>query len=167
MSSRRSRKRRQVDRHDVEPVVQIFAKPLGLDLVHQVAVAGGDHAGIDANGLRVADPFELSFLQHAQQLDLQLGRGGVDFVEEHRAGVGRLEAAGAVLDRAGERPADVAEQFAFQQAFASAPQLTRTNGPLPRGLSWWMALAISSLPVPVSPSSSTEALDRATRRVRV
>ena len=34
---------------------------------------------------------------------------------------------------------------------ASAPQLTRTNGPLPRGLSRWIALAISSLPVPVSP----------------
>jgi len=49
----------------------------------------------------------------------------------------------------------------------SAPQFTRTKGPLPRGLNWWMALAISSLPVPVSPSNSTEALERATRRVRV
>ena len=48
---------------------------------------------------------------------------------------------------------------------ASAPQLTRMNGPLPRGLSRWIALAINSLPVPVSPSSSTEAFDRATCRV--
>ncbi len=48
---------------------------------------------------------------------------------------------------------------------AKAPQLTRTNGPLPRGLSWWIALATSSLPVPVSPRRRTEALERATCRV--
>ena len=46
-----------------------------------------------------------------------------------------------------------------------APQLTRTKGPLARGLRRWIAVAISSLPVPVSPSSSTEALERATCRV--
>ena len=46
-----------------------------------------------------------------------------------------------------------------------APQLTRTNGPLPRGESWWIAFATSSLPVPVSPMSSTDAFDAATRRV--
>ena len=110
--------RRQVDRHHVQPVVQILAEPLGLDLGQQVAIAGGDDARIDADGLRIADALELALLQHAQQLDLQLGRGGVDFVEKDRAGVGRLEAAGAIVDRAGERAAHVAEQFAFQQAFA-------------------------------------------------
>jgi hypothetical protein len=47
----------------------------------------------------------------------------------------------------------------------SAPQLTRTKGPVPRLDSSWIALAISSLPVPVSPSRSTEAFDAATRRV--
>ena len=47
-----------------------------------------------------------------------MGRGGVDLVEKDRAGVGRFEAAGAVVDRAGERAADVAEQLAFQQALA-------------------------------------------------
>ena len=46
-----------------------------------------------------------------------------------------------------------------------APQLTRTNGPLPRGDSSWIALAINSFPVPVSPTSNTEAFDTATRRV--
>ena len=47
----------------------------------------------------------------------------------------------------------------------SAPQFTRTKGPLPRGESSWIALAMSSLPVPVSPMSNTEAFDAATRRV--
>ena len=34
-------------------------------------------------------------------------------------------------------------------------QLTATNGPSRRALSWWIARATSSLPVPVSPSMST------------
>ena len=46
-----------------------------------------------------------------------------------------------------------------------APQLTRTNGRSRRSLSVWTAWAISSLPVPVSPNSSTDALERATWRV--
>ena len=110
--------RRQVNRHHVQPVVQVLAEVVLVDLLQQVAVAGGDDARVDADRLRVADALELALLQHAQQLDLQLGRGGVDLVEENRAGVGRLEAAGAVVDRAGERAANVAEQLAFQQAFA-------------------------------------------------
>ena len=46
----------------------------------------------------------------------------------------------------------------------SAAQATLTNGLLRRGLFWWMAWANSSLPVPLSPSSSTDALDGATCR---
>ena len=46
---------------------------------------------------------------------MQLRRGGVDLVEEDGAGVGGLEAAGAVVDGPGERPADVAEELAFQE----------------------------------------------------
>ena len=75
-------------------------------------------ARVDADRLRVADALELALLQHAQQLDLQLRRRGIDFVEEDRAGVGGFETAGAIGHRSGERTADVAEQFAFQQAFA-------------------------------------------------
>ena len=110
--------RRQVERHDVEPVVKVFAEAAGGGFGQEVAVAGGDDTGVDADGCRVADAFELAFLQGAEQLHLQVGRGGVDFVEEDAAGVGGFEAAGAVVDRAGERAADVAEELAFEQAFA-------------------------------------------------
>ena len=115
--------RRQIDRHHVQAIVEVFAEPPGLGLFQQVAVAGGDHAGVDADGLRVAYPLELVLLQHAQQLDLELGRGGVDFVEEDGAGVGGLETAGAVVDRAGERAAHMAEQLAFQQVFGQGPAI--------------------------------------------
>ena len=54
--------------------------------------------------------------KHAEQLDLELGRGAVDLVEEDAAGVRRLEPAGPVVDGAGERALDVAEQLALQQA---------------------------------------------------
>ena len=47
-----------------------------------------------------------------------------------------------------------------------APQLTATNGSRARGLAWWMALAISSLPVPDSPWISTVASVGATRATR-
>ena len=64
-----------------------------LDLGGQVAIGGGDHARIDANGLRAAHALELLLLQHAQQLHLRLERQLADFVEEDRAAVGELEAA--------------------------------------------------------------------------
>ena len=107
----------QVDRHHVEPVVQILAEPAGLDFLEEVAIGGGDDPGVDLLGVVVADPLELAFLQDAEQLDLELGRGAVDLVEEDAAGVRRLEPAGSVVDGAGERALDVAKQLAFQQAF--------------------------------------------------
>ena len=73
--------------------------------------------------LRVTHALELALLQHAQQFDLQHAGGGVDFVEEDGAGVGGLEAPGAVLDGAGERAVHVAEQLAFQQILAQRPAI--------------------------------------------
>ncbi|MDT4855595.1 hypothetical protein FQZ97_899560 [compost metagenome] len=45
-----------------------------------------------------------------------------------------------------------------------APQLTAMNGRLARGLARWIARASTSLPVPLSPRSSTLASDWATMR---
>ena len=45
----------------------------------------------------------------------------------------------------------------------NAPQLTRMYGPSDRLLRLWMALAMTSLPVPVSPISSTLAVRGAAR----
>ena len=116
--------------------------------------------------MRLADALELLLLQHPQQLHLQRVADRVDFVEKDRAAVGRLEAAGPILDGAGERPFDVAEQFAFEQALAEGAAVDADVRPGLRGLSSWTALATSSLPVPVSPSSRTVAWLPATCRVR-
>src|SRR5512135_226499 len=106
----------QVDRDDVEAIVQVLAEPAGVDLVEQVAVGRGDDPGIDLDGTDVADALELALLQDAEQLDLELGGGAVDLDEEDAAGEGGLEPAGPVIDGAGERALDVAEQLAFEQA---------------------------------------------------
>ena len=106
---------------DVEPVVEILAEVAGADLLLQVAVGRGDDADVDLLRLALADALELALLEHPQQLDLQLGAHAGDFVEEDGAAVGGLEAAGLVLDGPGERPLDVAEQLALQQALGQRP----------------------------------------------
>ena len=66
--------------------------------------------------------------KHAQELDLELGRRAIDLVEEDAAGVGGLEAAGAVFIGACERALDVAEQLAFEQAFGQGPAVDADVG---------------------------------------
>ena len=69
-------------------------------------------------------------LQHAQQFDLQLGRGGVDFVEKDCAGVGGFETAGAIGSTAPvNAPRHVAKEFAFQQAFGQRPAIDAHKRP--------------------------------------
>ena len=79
---------------DVEPVVEVLAELAVGDQLLEVAVRRRDHAHVDANGLAAADALELALLQHAQQLDLHVQRHVADLVEEQRAAVGELEAAG-------------------------------------------------------------------------
>src|SRR5437879_2311342 len=102
--------------HDVEAIVEVVAEAAGVDLVFEELIGGGDDAGIDADGPAFADALELVFLQDAEELDLQLGAHAGDFVEEDGSAMGGLEAAGLVVDGAGEGALDVAEQLAFQQA---------------------------------------------------
>ena len=101
--------------NDVQPVEEVLAELLLVGERRQVAVGRRDQARIGAQRARAAQPLELALLQHAQQLRLQLERDLADFVEEHGAAVGQLEAADALADRAGERALLVAEQLALEQ----------------------------------------------------
>ena len=106
---------RQVDAQDVDAVVQVFAE---AGLTHErldVAVGGGDDAHVDLDGLVAAQALEALVLEHAQQLGLQPEAQFAELVQEQRAPVGLLEAAGAGLVRAGEGAFFVAEQLAFEQ----------------------------------------------------
>ncbi len=85
---------RDVDGHDVEAVVEVFAEGALLEGGAQVLVGGGDDADVDVAGDVAAEAFEFALLQDAQQLDLDGGGDVADLVEEDGAGVGLLELAG-------------------------------------------------------------------------
>src|SRR5467141_3227791 len=74
-----------------------------------------DQANVDMNGLVAAQPFELLFLQRAQQLRLQLWADVSDFIQEQCAVIGKLETAAFLHQGAGERALLMSEEFAFDQ----------------------------------------------------
>ena len=101
------------DGKHIQQVVEIFAEAFGIDLLLQVLVGSSNDSYVGAVRSFVADSFEFSFLQDAQQFALQCERDFTDFVQEQCAPVGQFETAGAVGHSAGERTFDVAEEFAF------------------------------------------------------
>src|SRR6185295_9007191 len=78
------------------------------------AVGGRDQPEVDGDQLAAADPHDLPFLEHPQQLDLELGVQLADLIEEQGAAVGELELADLARHRAGEGTALVAEQLALE-----------------------------------------------------
>ena len=84
-------------------------------------------------GLRGAEPLELAGLQHAQQLGLHLERQLADLVEEDRAPVRQLEAAGRAGDRAGEGALLVAEELALDERGGQGRAVHRDERPAPAG----------------------------------
>ena len=159
MSSRAFAQRRQIDRHHVQPIVQIVAEAAGLDLVFQELVGGGDDPAYRRWMVRLSPTRSNSCsCRTRSSLTCSLGLMLEISSRKMRAAVGRLEAAGLVVDRPGEGPLDVAEQFAFQQAFAQGAAVDADIGAVGRRLSLCTARAMTSLPVPVSPTSRTLAV---------
>ena len=110
--------RRHRDLDDVEPVVEVFAERALGDHVAQVAMRRADHADVDVTRAAVgADALNFAGLEEPQQQALHAQRHLADFVEEHRAHVGRLELARLVAIGAGEAALHVTEQFRFEQRF--------------------------------------------------
>ena len=108
--------RRQRDREHVQSVIEVLAELPARHHLGQVAVGGRHHPHVDADRLVAAHPFELTLLQHTQQLHLCLQGQLADLVQEQRAAVGQLEAALVLANRARERALLVPEQLAFDEA---------------------------------------------------
>ena len=107
--------RRQVQRDDVDAVVEVLPEAAGGDLSLEVAVGRRHDTDVHVHVPRRADRTDLPLLEHAQHLALQRQRHVADLVEEHRAAVGRAEQPVVVAHCAGEGPAHVAEQLRFEQ----------------------------------------------------
>ena len=134
MSSRRSRRAGVVQADHVETIVQVFTKPAGTDQGLEVLMGGGQDPHVDRDRLRAADALEGHFLEHAQQLGLNLEVDVADLVQEERAAVGLLEPPDAVAVGPGERTLDVAEQLAFEQALRQGGAVELDERPAARGL---------------------------------
>src|SRR5262249_28488267 len=109
-------KGRYRDREDVEAVVEIVPELLGSNHRAEITVRRGDHAHIDPECARPTETVELAFLQHPEQLGLQLQGNLADLVEKQGTAVRELEPADTLCDRARERTALVAEELALEQA---------------------------------------------------
>src|SRR5437016_5657698 len=109
-------KGREIDRKNVQPVVQVGAKLSRLDQLLERTVRRGDDPDVAPDRLRAADPLELLLLEHAQELRLEVERQVTDLVEEQGAAVRELETADPSRDGTGEGAALVAEELALQEA---------------------------------------------------
>ena len=92
ISSLRSRKRRNFNRKNVQPVKQVAPERPRSDGSLQVAVRGGNYPNIRPDGSSRADTLKLALLQDPQESDLGLGRKLSDLVEEDCAPFGQLKA---------------------------------------------------------------------------
>ena len=117
-----------------------------------------DEPDVDGAGPVLADPADLLLLEQAEQLGLE-GKGQIaDLVEKERPLVGVLDEPGLVPERPGERAADVPEELALEKLVRDGPAV---DGDEPAARSGprdsWIARAMSSFPVPLSPAIRTGA----------
>src|SRR5205807_10233145 len=80
-------KRGTLEREYVQPVVEVRAKCPVCNGGFQIAISCRYYADIDLSGLRAADAFEFTFLQHPQECNLSVQRQLRDFVEENGSSV--------------------------------------------------------------------------------
>src|SRR5205807_1620635 len=87
----------------------------GGDGLLQILVGGRQYPHVHFDGGPTPNAGELPILEHVQELALERRVQIPDLVEEDRAVVRRLELAQLELVGAGERPALVTKQLAFQE----------------------------------------------------
>src|SRR5260370_16270846 len=95
-------KRGNLDREYVQPVVEVRAKCPVRNGGFQIAISCRYYADIDFNGLRAADAFEFTFLQHPQECNLSVQRQLPDFVEENGSSVPQFKSTQAARQRPAE-----------------------------------------------------------------
>ena len=111
----RARKRRQLQGHHRQPVVEVGPEPPGLHRGRQVLARRRDHAHVQGLAARAAEAPHRPLLEDLQELRLERERQEADLVQEDGATVGDLEESGLGLARVGERAALEAEQLGLDQ----------------------------------------------------
>src|SRR5712664_290237 len=109
--------RRQVNRKDAEPVVEILAELTERHGVCEVLVGGDDEPKVSLERRGAADALELVLLENAEKFGLDVRREFADLVEKQRASGGELEAAGLLFVRSGEVAPFMAEELRLDERF--------------------------------------------------
>ena len=109
--------RRQIDIHDMQPVIEVFPKKACRHTGLEIGIGGADDPDVAFRLPGGSHAQKVSLLQHPQQLYLQRRRHAVDFIEKEGAPSGRFQQSFFLLAGPGEGPFFVAEQFRFQERF--------------------------------------------------
>lgn len=104
-----------LDREHTQSIVQIVPEAARLGLFTETAIGRRDDANIDLSGALFADALQLSLLQDAQQLALQVQWNLGHFIEKQRAAAGQFKAADALPVRARERSLGVTKELALKK----------------------------------------------------
>src|SRR6185312_528914 len=81
----------QLDRNDVEPIIQVFAELAGGDGLGQVDVGRGEDSRVGLDHLAAPDSLEGPVLEDPEELGLHAHRQGADLVEQQGPAAGLLE----------------------------------------------------------------------------
>src|SRR5207302_386818 len=99
---RAAAQRRQRDWNDLQSIKQILPKKSLRHGLVEILIRRGQNADIHTDIAGAADPPELPFLDHPQELDLNGGGGFADLVQKQRAAVRDLKEAFLIGHRAGK-----------------------------------------------------------------
>src|ERR1700683_1039138 len=108
--------------------MQIFADTPGGDHRRKIVMRGGDDANVHLQRLVAADTLELTGLQYAQELRLQVDVEIANLVEKQRAAMCLLESTGTPGDGSREGPFFVTKKFAFQQSWTESRAIDLDKG---------------------------------------
>src|SRR6266850_5212111 len=111
--------RHYMNRKDVQPVIEIFAKMARRCFLLQVAIGRRDGPHVRHACAVLPDALVAFLLEDPKKFALHLQRNFTDFVQENGAAVRGFEASRAVFDCAGEGASDVSEEFALKKFFGN------------------------------------------------
>ena len=108
--------RRQLQGDHRQPVVEVFAQGTLLHRPSRSSIGRRDHPDVDRMHLVATHRPHYAVLEKAQQLHLQVDVHLGDLVQEQHAAVRLAQQSQALAVGSGERPLDVSEQLALEQA---------------------------------------------------
>src|SRR5438445_2466537 len=109
--------RRQVNRKDAEPVIEILTELATRHCVREVSVGGDYEAKVGLERRGATDALELALLEDTEKFGLDGRRELADLVEKERAPGSELEAARLLPVRSGEGAPFMAEELRLDERF--------------------------------------------------